>query len=51
MCIICVCIYVCVHTGPGVAVSELSDAESPGNGYDHTPFQESAADSFFLPTT
>lgn len=36
--------YVC-FTGSGVAMSQLSDAESIRDGHDHTPLQKSAADT------
>lgn len=32
-------------TGSGVALLELSDAESVGDGHDHTTLQESATDT------
>lgn len=34
--------------GAGMAVSELSDAESTGDGHDHTTLQESATDILSL---
>ncbi|TNN84324.1 hypothetical protein EYF80_005317 [Liparis tanakae] len=34
------------ENGSGVAMSELSDAESVGDGHDHTTLQESATNTF-----
>lgn len=44
--VIVLCIF--FFLGGGMAVSELSDAESTGDGHDHTTLQESAADRHSL---